>query len=153
MSGVCIPNVSSSRGGQLARVLGRETDSEDILRKGLVPEDDALLLPFPDSQHEVRVASDRRQQIPFSREIHVTIRLLCPSCNHIAHSDTICNRNWCLVRMNIYDCCSKNFICSKTANRESDVLVGTLTIILLCSMRFYNCVNINIHVCQSLHSF
>ena len=89
----CIPNVSSARGGQLARVLGRETDSEDILRKGLVSEDDALLLPVPDSQHEVRVASDRRQQIPFSREIHVTVRLLRPSCNHIAYSDTICHRN------------------------------------------------------------
>lgn len=77
-----VPDMTSARGGQLAGILWRETDSEHILGEGLVAEDDALLPPVPDCQHEVRVTADRCQQISFSREIHVTVCLLCTSCNH-----------------------------------------------------------------------
>ena len=80
-SDVCSsPDVSGARGRELAWVLRGETDSVDVLGKGLAAEHCALLLPVPHSQHEVRMPSHGCQQVSIRAEVHVAVHFLCPFC-------------------------------------------------------------------------
>lgn len=67
-----VPDVASARGSELTFKVGREADSEDVLREGFRPQDSLLRLPVPESEHVVRIPADRRQQLAVrtaSREI------------------------------------------------------------------------------------